>query len=582
MKPQLAHSRIREHLLDVVLGNRDRRSEQGSEQPDPGNQAGGPVVGLGQDWVDACQQVDAGGHHGGRVDQRRYRRWSSHGVGEPDVQRELCGLTRSAHEHQQGNGGGGAMGDLTGEHLAVLDAAIGEEGQEGRQHESEVANSVGDEGFLASGGIGFFGEPERDQEVGARTHAFPTKEGQQQVVAKYQHEHGEGEQVQVHEELGEVGIAVHVANRVQVDQRGHASDEQDHGDRKRIGQQANVDAEVTSNDPIEEFHFDDALFAMQLDHADKDHDRSGKRASHGCGGEPASNGFAETATEEEQSGEAQQGKQWNEPHEFNELFHDQPRSTDRSSAVAPGRRRVMATMIARPTTTSAAATTSTKNTEISPPMSLRSLPKVTNVRFTALSMSSTHMNMMSGFRRTSKPVAADRKQDRGKDQVPGRCEFHQASSLVASARSGSAPAAPGISGSGASSPRGLRANMTAPTTAMPRGLVVGQGFGGRVRCGGDRVDLLGNKRLGAGSSSVDGHRNEDDAQRQHARADNERGWTLPGYWFDRKVFGLVNTKQHDHEQEQHHDGAGVHDDLHRRQKLCVLVQEQHRNRQTVP
>ena len=47
----------------------------------------------------------------------------------------------------------------------------------------------------------------------------------------------------------------------------------------------------------------------------------------------------------------------------------QPFSTERSSAVAPGRRRRMATMMPRPTTTSAAATTRTKNTTTWPPMS---------------------------------------------------------------------------------------------------------------------------------------------------------------------------------------------------------------------
>ena len=47
----------------------------------------------------------------------------------------------------------------------------------------------------------------------------------------------------------------------------------------------------------------------------------------------------------------------------------QPFSSARSSAVAPGRRRRIDTMIPRPTTTSAAATTSTKNTAVWPPMS---------------------------------------------------------------------------------------------------------------------------------------------------------------------------------------------------------------------
>ena len=49
----------------------------------------------------------------------------------------------------------------------------------------------------------------------------------------------------------------------------------------------------------------------------------------------------------------------------------QPRNIERSSALAPGLRRRMATMMPRPTTTSAAATTSTKNTAVCPLMSSR-------------------------------------------------------------------------------------------------------------------------------------------------------------------------------------------------------------------
>ena len=66
----------------------------------------------------------------------------------------------------------------------------------------------------------------------------------------------------------------------------------------------------------------------------------------------------------------------------------------------------------RPTTTSAAATTSTKTTTVWPPMSSSIREKVTKVRVTALSISSTHMNITSGLRRTSRPDGADREQER--------------------------------------------------------------------------------------------------------------------------------------------------------------------------
>src|SRR6185503_11025814 len=60
-------------------------------------------------------------------------------------------------------------------------------------------------------------------------------------------------------------------------------------------------------------------------------------------------------------------------------------------------------MIARPTAASAAATAMTKNTNTWPPTPSR-CASATNVRFTALSMSSTHMKMMIALRRSSTPA----------------------------------------------------------------------------------------------------------------------------------------------------------------------------------
>ena len=44
---------------------------------------------------------------------------------------------------------------------------------------------------------------------------------------------------------------------------------------------------------------------------------------------------------------------------------------------------------------------------------------------------------------------------------------------------------------------------------------------------------------------------------------------------DLQVLGLVDAEQHDDEQEQHHDRAGVHDHLHRGQELCLLRDVHH-------
>src|SRR6266702_721037 len=60
-------------------------------------------------------------------------------------------------------------------------------------------------------------------------------------------------------------------------------------------------------------------------------------------------------------------------------------------------------MIASPTAASAAATAITKNTKTCPPIP-RLCASATNVRFTALSISSTHMKITIALRRNSTPA----------------------------------------------------------------------------------------------------------------------------------------------------------------------------------
>ena len=60
------------------------------------------------------------------------------------------------------------------------------------------------------------------------------EEGDEEARAEHEHQHRGGEQVQVREEPREARVAVHVPDRVEVDQRADAGDEQDHR-RPRAG-----------------------------------------------------------------------------------------------------------------------------------------------------------------------------------------------------------------------------------------------------------------------------------------------------------------------------------------------------------
>src|SRR5258708_10934399 len=66
--------------------------------------------------------------------------------------------------------------------------------------------------------------------------------------------------------------------------------------------------------------------------------------------------------------------------------------------------RKMETIIARPTTTSAAATVSTRKTNICPSAESRKLEMATNDRLTAFNINSIDIKIMSGLRRISTPT----------------------------------------------------------------------------------------------------------------------------------------------------------------------------------
>ena len=136
-------------------------------------------------------------------------------------------------------------------HRGVVERADLREDQEHREHEAEVADAVGDERLLARDRGRVALEPERDQQVRAQADALPPEEGQQEARAEHEHEHRGREQVEVREEPAEARVAVHVPDRVQVDQRADAGDEQDHRRRERIDEEAEVDAEAARLDPRE-------------------------------------------------------------------------------------------------------------------------------------------------------------------------------------------------------------------------------------------------------------------------------------------------------------------------------------------
>ena len=222
----------------------------------------------------------------------------------------------------------------------VVERAERGEGQEHRDHEAPVTDAVGDEGLLAGRGVGVVGEPERDEEVRAGAHALPAEEGDEQVVAQHQHQHREDEQVQVDEELRELRVAVHVADRVQVDQRADAGDEQaiviDSGSTRK----PTLTWKPADGQPVEQ-RLSAHGGARRRRRAGRRTRRPSRRTTppHSGGGEPAGararRAGGRTTSRTQEAGQRQRG---DEPDEVEHRCDAQPFSTEMSSAVAPGRR----------------------------------------------------------------------------------------------------------------------------------------------------------------------------------------------------------------------------------------------------
>ena len=222
---QLRHGRIRQHALDVVLHQADGAGHQRRRGTDHRDNRQGDRRVLEQHRVTA-DHVNAGGHHGGGVDEGRHRGRAFHRVGQPYVERNLRRLARRADEQQQGNQRQRAERHLD-RHL-LRGQGDGREVKrierhhqhQGAQDEREVTDAVDDERLLGRVRCRLLLVVEANQQVRAQAHAFPADEHHQDVRAEHQHQHEEAEQVQVREEPGEVGVGflVHVRGRIDVNQ----------------------------------------------------------------------------------------------------------------------------------------------------------------------------------------------------------------------------------------------------------------------------------------------------------------------------------------------------------------------------
>ena len=246
----LRHRRVGDHLLDVRLHQRDqpRDDECGGAQP------GGEILDVRrslEDRVGANDQVDTGGDHRRRVDQRRHRGRALHGVREPRLERQLRRLGDGATEEPERDQVHGGRVEVGG--AAEGDSEVERPGLEDEQEEPErhrgVADRVHHERLLGGRDRLRPVVPESDQEVRGETDEPPAGEEEQQVAGLDEHQHREDEDRHVGEVAALLVVPVHVADRVEDDQAADAGDDEHHHDRHGVDQDRHPHMEGATSQP---------------------------------------------------------------------------------------------------------------------------------------------------------------------------------------------------------------------------------------------------------------------------------------------------------------------------------------------
>jgi hypothetical protein len=186
------------------------------------------------------------------------------GVRQPDVKRDLRRLAGRADEQEERRPEGHRRPQPRQLHegaaaarrrrrcrreVAEVERPGGVVQQEHPDQEPEVADPVGDEGLLARVGVGVRGVPKTNQQVAAEPHPLPADEHDGEAVAQHQHQHRAAEQVQVGEEARVVGVVLHVARRIDVNQKPDEGDDQTEQTGERVHAERQIDLEAAGRHP---------------------------------------------------------------------------------------------------------------------------------------------------------------------------------------------------------------------------------------------------------------------------------------------------------------------------------------------
>ena len=257
---ELRQRGIRDHALDVILHKPDQSHEQRGGRADDQHRRKRGLRKFKQ-RRHARHHVDAGGNHGGRMNQRRDRRRPLHGIRQPHMQRHLRGFSHRADEQQQADqrhpfpfaerrGHGLFAHPLgAGEHRGVIQRAEQQKHRGDAEQEAEIADAVDQERLEVGGDRAVALIPKTDEQIRHQPDRLPAEKQLQEVVRHHQHQHGEGEQRDVAKEALVAGVAGHVADGVDVHHQRNESHHDHHGRAQRVYHETDAHRHAAAHAP---------------------------------------------------------------------------------------------------------------------------------------------------------------------------------------------------------------------------------------------------------------------------------------------------------------------------------------------
>ena len=193
------------------------------------------------------EQEDAGLDHRGGVQECRDRRRRRHGVGQPEMERELRRLGEGTQQHQQQRR---QIARIGLDQIAAVEHRLHVEGpddmadqQETGQHR-QPAHAGDGQGHAGASSCLALLVPVADQQKRRQAGQFPEYPQQQQVVGHDDADHGSHEQHQVGVEPRHAVVRRQIIAGIQNDQQPDAQDQQQKQQREPVEPERQIEPQL--------------------------------------------------------------------------------------------------------------------------------------------------------------------------------------------------------------------------------------------------------------------------------------------------------------------------------------------------